>query len=89
MTTTVVHCRKSEYDVYVGRPTQWGNPYLIGLHGTREQVIQMYKEYILTQEDLIKDLKLLKDKRLGCWCKPQACHGDVLAELADLLGEYS
>jgi hypothetical protein len=81
--TIVVHCKKEPYDVYIGRPSKWGNPFKIGPDETREQVIEKYREYILSRPDLIASLHELKGKRLGCWCKPKACHGDVLAELAD------
>lgn len=81
--TTVVHCKKAPYDVYIGRPSKWGNPFQIGPDGNRLQVIAKYKEWIMTQPQLLADLIELKDKVLGCWCKPHDCHGDVLAELAD------
>lgn len=81
--TRVVHCKKEPYDVYIGRPTKWGNPFKIGDNGTREEVIEKYRKYILSNKLLMLDVHTLKDKVLGCWCKPEACHGDVLAELAD------
>lgn len=87
MTTRVVHCKKERYDVYIGRPSQWGNPYVIGRDGTREQVIEQYRQYLFNSPALIKALPSLRGKRLGCWCHPQACHGDVLAELANALPE--
>lgn len=74
-------------DVYVGRPSRWGNPYIVGKHGTREEVIGMYREWLLQQPDLMARIHTLRGKTLGCWCKPAACHADVLAELADS-GEY-
>lgn len=77
----VVHCKKEKFDVYIGRPSIWGNPFTIGKDGTREEVIQKYREWILTQPKLLNSLYLLKGKILGCWCKPEACHGDVLEEL--------
>lgn len=79
----VVHCKKKPYDVYIGRPSKWGNPFTMGKDGTREEVIEKYKEWILTQHELLSQLIELKDKTLGCWCSPQACHGDVLARLVD------
>jgi hypothetical protein len=79
--TRVVHCKKEPYDVYIGRPSKWGNPFKIGKDGTREEVIEKYREYILSKPELLKDLSELKGKILGCWCKPKACHGDVLVEL--------
>jgi hypothetical protein len=81
--TRVVHCKKEPYDVYIGRPSKWGNPFEIGKDGDRAEVIAKYRQYIRHRPDLLRDLKYLKDKTLGCWCKPQACHGDVLAEMAD------
>jgi hypothetical protein len=79
----VVHCKKDKFDVYIGRPSKWGNPFAIGKDGTREQVIEKYRSWIPTQPELIAALPELKDKVLGCWCAPQACHGDVLAKLAN------
>lgn len=81
--TTVVHCKRAAHDVYIGRPSKWGNPFVIGKDGDRETVLRKYREWIRTQPDLLAALPELKGKTLGCWCKPRACHGDVLAELAD------
>lgn len=81
--TRVVHCKKEPYDVYIGRPSKWGNPFEIGKDGSRGEVIVKYKEYVLGQKELMDSLHELRDKTLACWCSPMACHGDVLAELAD------
>ena len=81
--TKVVHCKHSIYDIYIGRPSVWGNPFEIGQDGTREEVIEKYRQWLLTQPNLMLNLHLLKGKRLGCWCKPKACHGDVLKELCE------
>ncbi len=83
--TRVVHCKREPtgLDVYIGRPSKWGNPFRIGRDGTREEVIIKYREWIKTQPALLAVLPELKGKVLRCWCKPKACHGDVLAELAD------
>lgn len=85
----VVHCKKSKYDVYCGRPSKWGNPYshkegTIAKYkvNTREEAIKKFKEYLLTS-GLINDILELKGKVLGCWCKPKACHCDLLAKLAN------
>lgn len=79
----VVHCKKSKYDIYIGRPSKWGNPYEIGKDGNRKEVIQKYRKYLLSNEQLMNDIHELKGKVLGCWCSPQECHGDVLAEIAN------
>ncbi len=78
--TKVVHCKKEEFDVYIGRPSKWGNPFQIGQDGTREQVIQKYEEWLLSQPKLLDELIELKGKVLGCWCKPKICHGDILVK---------
>lgn len=82
--TLVVNSRKEPYDVYIGRPSKWGNPFSLK-RMTRDEVIARYREWIKYHPELLADLHELKGKRLGCFCKPSACHGDVLAELADAL----
>jgi len=95
MITKVVHCSQEEYDVYIGRPSIWGNPFKSGEDGTLPEVIQKYKHHILSSPELLKRLDELDGKVLGCWCKPKACHGDVLVELIRkrkyqrLIGELS
>lgn len=88
MVTTVVHCKKSEYDVYIGRKngdlpqSKWANPFIVGKDCERGECIAKYREWILTQPQLLADLHELEGKVLGCWCKPEKkCHGDVLVEL--------
>ena len=82
-TTRVVHCKRSAYDVFIGRPSIWGNPFVVGVDGSRSEVIGKYREWIRMQPRLLSRLPELKGKTLGCWCAPQMCHGDVLAELAE------
>ena len=92
--TRVVHCKKEKYDVYIGRPSKWGNLFTHKADGktlakyivsTREDAVNAYREWITNGEGqyLLDDLYELKDKVLGCWCKPLSCHGDVLAELVE------
>jgi len=88
----VVHCKKEQYDVYIGRPSKWGNPFThISDKSTkaefvvsdREIAVESYREWIENGDGkhLLNDLHELKDKILGCWCSPKQCHGDVLMEL--------
>ena len=66
----------------------WANPYKISETTSREDVLRDYEEYIrekIKKENLISELLKLKYKNLGCWCKPEACHGDVLLKLIDEL----
>ena len=93
----VVHVRHSLFQqghqdcVYIGRDYAefgdegWGNPFHIGKDGDRAEVLAKYRAWILENEYLLKRLPMLKGKVLGCWCKPDTCHGDVLAELVNAL----
>lgn len=78
----VVHCKKEKYDVYIGRPSKWGNPYEIGKDGNRDEVLFKYRKYISSR---IKEFPIeeLRGKVLGCWCAPLPCHGNILVELAN------
>lgn len=67
--------------VYVGRPSKWGNPYFIGLDGTREQVIEKYRRSQVGRPP--DHFAELRGKDLVCWCAPLPCHADVLLELAN------
>ncbi len=79
----VVHINKEEYDIYIGRGSKWGNPFKIGPDGNRTEVINKYRVYIMNNKKLMSCIDELKDKTLGCYCKPLACHGDVLIEITE------
>lgn len=84
-TTKVVNRDKGDpFDVYIGRRGPWGNPFIIGRDGEREEVIEKYKNYfydtLLNDPDRKQAVLGLKGLRLGCHCKPNACHGDIIAE---------
>lgn len=88
--TRVVNIRLHAYDVLIDRSTKWGNPFTHrdgtrGVHrvATRAQAVASYLDWIKTQPVLLAALPELQGKILGCHCKPLACHGDVLAALAD------
>lgn len=80
--TVVVH-KRQPHDVYIGRPSKWGNPFMIGRDGDRAAVVAKFETWVLAQPDLMAAIGELKGKRLACWCAPASCHGDVLAKLAD------
>lgn len=81
--------------VYVGRPSKWGNPFVIGQDGTRDQVIQMYQDYLMEpSHDLYDDvIAELRGKDLVCWCvpaggiglgdEPRLCHAQLLLRIAN------
>lgn len=78
-----VHVRRAPYDVYVGRPSPFGNPFVIGRDGDRAAVIGKYRVWLLAQPALVERVRReLAGKVLGCWCAPLPCHGDVLADIA-------
>jgi hypothetical protein len=82
----VVHSRKAKCDTFIGRPTKWGNPFKIGEHGDRAEVIARYRAWLLhPDQDELRNAarRELAGKVLGCFCAPLACHGDVLAEIAN------
>jgi hypothetical protein len=92
-TTRVVHVLKHRHDVYIGRfnrryllpRSPWANPYKIGADGTREQVLELYRAWLLARPELIaRAQRELKGRVLGCWCAPERCHGHVLIEVAGL-----
>jgi hypothetical protein len=81
----VVNKYKESYDVYIGRGSKYGNPFVIGKDGDREKVISLYKHHLwrmFCDGDVSKgELLSLSGKKLGCFCKPQACHGDMIVKL--------
>jgi Domain of unknown function (DUF4326) len=88
----VVHCKSGEkYDIYIGRGSRWGNPYshregtaALWVVETREDAIRLYEEWLRAQPELMEAVKKeLKNKVLGCWCSPLACHGDVLLKISN------
>lgn len=90
--TVVVNKYHENYDVYIGRGSKWGNLYTHikdketkakYVVSSRAEALAAYREWITKGEgkNLMNDLHELRGKRLGCTCKPKACHGDILVEL--------
>ena len=72
------------------KPSLWANPFKLDSSTmTREQVLEKYEMYLLEllekRPELRDELKTLQGKILGCWCKPEACHGDVLIKVLSTL----
>jgi hypothetical protein len=77
-------------EVYIGRQTRngwrkskWANPFKLSRSGDRADVIAMYRRWLMQKPALMAALPELRGKDLLCWCAPEACHGDVLIELAN------
>ncbi len=90
----VVHCQREKYDVYIGRPSKFGNVFSHKDNtlakfktATVEEAVKKYEDWLLTQPELLQAVKSeLKGKVLGCWCKykgNESCHGDVLLRIAN------
>lgn len=82
----VVNLKHERCDVRIDRTSHWGNPFVIGKDGTRDQVIEKYRDWICAPEQrhMVRYARqVLAGKTLGCWCAPLPCHGDVLLELAN------
>ena len=70
--------------VYIGRPGPWGNPFVIGEHGDRAEVIAQYEAWLVAQPDFIERMKReLTGRDLVCFCAPLPCHGNVILRLLD------
>lgn len=78
-----IHEPVESNDVYIGRGSKWGNPFVIGKDGDRNLVINKYIEYFDNNDELKKDIEELKDKNLVCYCSPKACHGDYLLKIVE------
>lgn len=81
MITQVVNLKHESYDVYIGRGSIFGNPFMIGYDGTRQEVIEQFREWAPRQKKIMDNIHLLKGNRLGCFCKPLPCHGDWYCEV--------
>ena len=90
---TVVNIRDGAgCDIYIGRGGKYGNPYIIGRDGTRREVVKKHKKWLqqwikhkkrividgYDNRWVVKHLKQLEGKRIGCFCTPLSCHGDNL-----------
>lgn len=94
--TTVVNIHREKCDVCVMRPGPWGNPFVVSEDGERGECVRKHRTWLETGESfgnkkanaaarqfVLANVHKLRDKKIGCCCKPRACHGDTLAEFAD------
>jgi len=99
MTVTVVNLRKEAYDVYIGRPGKgqhdapFGNPFIVGIDGERGECAKLFRDWFHSDDPKAKEMRKLArerikpDDKLGCFCKPKDCHGDIIAEYINNLNE--
>jgi hypothetical protein len=90
--TQVVNIRRDGYDVYIGRAGKghdgyFGNPFRLGMNETRGATLEKYREYfynrLRSDPEFKERIESLKGKTLGCFCKPNPCHGDIIKEYLD------
>ena len=66
------------------RGSRWGNPFLVGIDGTRDEVVDLFEQYamwrLLVQPDWLDPLI---EKDLMCCCVPEKCHGDVIVTILE------
>ena len=88
MPVRVVNMRLEPCDIRIDRATRWGNPFKITQQVDRARVLTLYAEYVTPDHvrDLLEEIERFTEAnpvavevRLGCWCKPLGCHGDILA----------
>jgi hypothetical protein len=89
------HWLEDDNHIYIGRSmgwvkgakkSIWANKFSVKDYG-RKEALRLYKEDIVKDKKLMMKLPELRGKVLGCWCRPDKCHGDVLIELLDELDE--
>lgn len=77
-----LHTTKEGDYIFIGRPSKWGNPFIKGRDGTRQQVCDKYdnwfRDQIRTNSTFRKEIEELKGKVLACYCVPQRCHGQTI-----------
>jgi len=84
MAHPLVTVKWKPHDVYIGRPSVWGNPFVLQPDEPRGATIARYEAWLLSQPKLIERAKReLKGKVLACYCAPKPCHGDILARIAN------
>jgi len=86
--TRVVHRGREPFDIDIGRPSKWGNPFPVPAkdydrEADPDRILARYEAHVRGRPDLMAALPELRGKTLGCWCAPKKCHGDVLAKLVE------
>jgi hypothetical protein len=72
--------------IYVGRPTIFGNPFVVGVHGIQGECVELFREWInLPEQETLRQQarEILVGRDLICWCAPASCHADILLEIAN------
>lgn len=87
MSTRVVNLSRRKFTLYIGREwrylpkSKWHNPFHISEGQPRGSTLDRFEAYLRSRPDLLADLHEIDDEVLGCHCRPEACHGDVLIKV--------
>lgn len=85
----LIEWNKDLNNIYIGRrvvyvkgaeKSKWCNPFSVKKYGL-DKCLELFEDYIRNDPDLISSILELKNKKLGCWCNPGKCHGDILLKL--------
>lgn len=73
-------------EVRIDRGTVFGNPYVLGEDGDRNEVCNAYGEHYLPHKrSALRQIGSLRGKVLVCHCYPERCHGLELLRLLEEL----
>lgn len=95
MKCIVVNLHTSNYDVYIGRAGKgkdgyFGNPFSVEKYGHGvciDKFMEYFHDRLTTDQEFQHRVAGLVGKKLGCFCKPKSCHGDIIAEYVNSLGQ--
>lgn len=84
----VVNLKHARCTHYIGRGRsksgigmRLGNPFLVEQFG-RAEAIERFRLWALGKPEILDRIAALpEDAVLGCWCKPEACHGDEIVRI--------
>lgn len=68
--------------VFIDKGSPWENPFTIGIHGDREEIVTRYELLLAHTPEKLEELDFLQGKDLTCFCAPLKCHGTILLHLA-------
>lgn len=69
--------------LFIIKKSKWYNPFKVTRKvDSRGKVVEQYETYLRENKELMNELEALKEyTEIGCWCTPNACHGDVLLKV--------
>jgi hypothetical protein len=74
----------------IDRQTEWGNPFELPVDGDRAEVVSKFSKFYLPHKPgLLAKMPALRGKVLACWCHPEECHGDIIAEIVNSEGDVT